>query len=414
MKIAIILGRGIEGAGVTRFASELNDYLNNNNFYSHIFAVNEKQWPRKNLQILNNYSLISVSQFKDVSIKLNNEFDIVLYCSIPAKKGYSEKCIEDFYQYLVCDVIKPKKFSTQNDHKKASLSRNANLFEINEKMNGIFSFSNETPFFEILQEKFGKNIINKFIPLKNGINFDELYSFRKEISIREKRITYLGRYATFKDPSRLYKFHPYIKSFNFKSELIGIERSIGAVYPMFKFEDMKTSKHNIEMIDCTDEKKFYVNRSEQSNELPYVYGPYDRIKTLSSIGDSLFGCSFYNIDENANGNNIEYAQLEMIGIGLIPFFDYDWSIHTKVNNISINSIDNFGVFLKKDLSNAKECADKLEEIYLNTSLRKKYLDTSFQAVEGYSSKIVFKEMIENMINFDITNDIKINKKRGLF
>ncbi|MDD5651148.1 MAG: hypothetical protein PHF86_12160 [Candidatus Nanoarchaeia archaeon] len=414
MKIALILGRGIEGAGVTRFATELNNYINENNMYSHIFAVNEKSWPRKNLQNIINYSLIEVDQFKELSIKLNTEFDLILYCSIPAKKGFSQKCIDDFYNYLICDVIKPKKFSTQNDHKKQSLARNANLYEINEKMDGIFSFSNKSPFFEELKIRYGKNILNKYIFLQNGINFKELLKYRKDIKDREKRVTYLGRYATFKDPFRLYNFHSYIKRYNFKSELIGIERSIGAVFPMFKFSDMKTSKHNIEMFDCTDSKKFYTIRSKQDIQLPYVYGPYEREKTLNEIGDSLFGCSFYNINSDANGNNIEYAQLEMISVGLIPLFDYDWSLHTKINNISLNTIINFGIFLKKDLSNAEECAFNMNEIFLNLELRKKYYDTSFESIQVYSSDVVFKKMIDTMQNFKQLSYSIPFKKRTLF
>jgi hypothetical protein len=180
---------------------------------------------------------------------------------------------------------------------------------------------------------------------------------------------------------------------------------------MFLYEDLKTTKHLKEMHDCT---QFFIAREDQTIEFPYVYGPYNRIDTLSKIGDSLFGCSFYNISSDANGNNIEYAQLEMISIGLIPLFDYDWSLHTKIENISINILDYFGIFLKKDLSNAEECANKLEEIYNNLDLRKKYIDSSYEYIQSFSSNVVFLNMIETMNTFTSKNVEIKNKVKKLF
>ena len=50
MNIAILLGRGIEGCGVTRFATELQSYLLSQDYQCKSFAATDKKWGRKNSQ----------------------------------------------------------------------------------------------------------------------------------------------------------------------------------------------------------------------------------------------------------------------------------------------------------------------------------------------------------------------------
>jgi hypothetical protein len=50
MKVAIILGRGIEGCGVTRYALEEQDWYKKNKIECNIYASCDKKWGRKDAQ----------------------------------------------------------------------------------------------------------------------------------------------------------------------------------------------------------------------------------------------------------------------------------------------------------------------------------------------------------------------------
>jgi hypothetical protein len=127
----------------------------------------------------------------------------------------------------------------------------------------------------------------------------------------------------------------------------------------------------------------------QDRNLPYVYGPYDRLKTLKEIANNMFGVSFYNLKPEMLGNNMEFAQIEMIVIGLIPLFDYDYGSNLKINGTPLKDIPYFGLFLKKDLSNAEEVAQKMVEIANSEELFNKYLETSLSTIAQYNKNNAF-------------------------
>lgn len=389
IKIANILGRGLEGAGVTRFSIELEHYIKDILNYDYTtFVIEDKKWPRSKSQT-QNFNIVKVkdNNLKNLSEELN-KFDVVMYNSIPAKKGFSDKCINEFLEYIVRSVKSCKKIIIQNDHKIQSLSRNANILDISKEMDFILTFSKNSQFIKLL-EKNNISTKSKIIEFRNGMDFSLLKDFIKPIDKRLKKISYLGRFATFKEPWRLYNFHPYIKKYNFISHLVGIERSIGALEKMFKQPSKMVNLSNIK--NPTYE--------ENDTNLPFVYGPYNRIDGINAVSNGSFGCDFFNITEG-QGNILEYAQLEVIGVGLIPVFDYEWSIKTKtIDDITYNSINNFGLFLKKDLSNAEEISNKMNEIYEDKSIFKKYIDTSFEvAYENFDSSNSFKDLLNKILS----------------
>ena len=86
MKIAIILGRGIEGCGITRLAIEYKNWLEKNNFKADIFALIEKKFSRHKSH---DFQYQSFSPKDDVSSKLNN-YNKVVYLSVPSIKNSKE------------------------------------------------------------------------------------------------------------------------------------------------------------------------------------------------------------------------------------------------------------------------------------------------------------------------------------
>lgn len=354
MKIAQVLGRGIEGAGVSRYAYEMNQWLLKNNYQADVLVINEKKWPRMKKAPIKVYE--TIDQYNtDELVNLFNSYDYIFIHSVPSIK-HSKDC-QDRFKEAVERTSTPKVIF-QNDHKLQSLSRNANFLDICKSCDRIASFGINTPFYLKVKDVLGEQeALNRYVHLHNSFDTSKLLQYQKENHLN--RITYLGRYATFKDPKRMLSLLNVNTTHNCELECIGIERSIGAVSNFF-WIDPKTPILN-DKIEFFTQLQPVENRD--FNKL-YVFGPYDWEEGVEALSNSMFGASFYHLPPETYGDNIEYAQVEMVGVGCIPIFDYGFgeSVHAYENGVSTGKrlidIENFAVFLKKDLSNLQEVAQK--------------------------------------------------------
>lgn len=89
MKIALILGRGIEGAGVTRYMIEICGFLKTNNIEHTVYVIDDKKWGRGKSQDMPIYEMITKDNIGIIANTLN-KFDYVFLNSVPSKKGHSE------------------------------------------------------------------------------------------------------------------------------------------------------------------------------------------------------------------------------------------------------------------------------------------------------------------------------------
>ena len=111
MKIAILLGRGIEGCGVTRFATELQSYLLSQNYECKSFASIDKNWGRKKSQDTNILEFNN-DEIPEIRKELNN-FDIVFYQSLPSKSN-SELYKNNFPKRPQDTFVKQKQYVMGN------------------------------------------------------------------------------------------------------------------------------------------------------------------------------------------------------------------------------------------------------------------------------------------------------------
>lgn len=413
MKIALILGRGIEGAGVTRYMIEICGFLRKIGIEHKVYVVDDKKWGRGKVQDMPEYNNITEKNIVTIIDELN-KFDYVFINSVPSIK-HSKWAIDGFLNMV--KNIKTKKIIFQNDHKIASIHRNANFFELCNLCDGIVSHSITSPFYKKLIEEFGSEVKSKFIQLQVGFNFSQLDKYRKSDHV--KKITYLGRYATFKEPDRLFGFLPYAKQNNILLEMKGVERSLGALNIFYDDIEKRIPKHDIIQVD----KTFYQLGissldADRSYEYIYVFGPYEYVDGMETLSSSLVGADFYHLNADAYGDNFEYAQCEIIGVGTVPMFDYHWAENCyiwengKKTNKRFVDLENYGLFVKQDLSNVKEIVEKINDIYSNKELKKKYLECSFEVTKNHcDSEFIFQNLINDIQKLE---KAKIIKSKALF
>lgn len=360
-KVAILLARGVEGCGVTRYALEEQKWYNNNGIQCDIFASLDKKWGRKKAQE-NNIIEFNNSEIISLRDKLNKEYDIVYYQSLPSKKGHSEEYQKLFYEHLVCGVTKPLKISHQNDHKLQSLSRNSMIWETMGQMDASFTHSLTSPFAKKMKE------MNPHVPLMKmglGFDFDELIKYWKPIESQVPRISYFGRFAGFKDPKRIIDMQPLLQKYGIIGEMKGIERSIGSLDLFYNDLNDRQNSYKTNIVEVKPNTIV-----KQTTDKVWIYGPYNRLEGVEDLSNSMFGADFYNLDAEAYGDNMEFAMCEIIAAGVIPVFDKHWADNCKhLSGIPFKDIHDFAIYC--DRSDLESTVKQMYELSIDHKEREK-------------------------------------------
>jgi hypothetical protein len=388
MKVAIILGRGIEGCGVTRYALEEQKWYQNNGMQCDIYAGADKKWGRKDAQE-NDIIEFGNNEIEALSKKLNDEYSIVYYQSLPSKKGHSESYQQAFYDHLVCAVTKPIKLSHQNDHKAQSLIRNSMIWETMAQMDASFTHSLTSPFAKKMKE------FNPDVPVLKmglGFDFDSLRQYWKPIETQKKRISYFGRFAGFKDPQRIVDMQPELERVGIIGEMRGIERSIGSLDLFYSDLSDRANSYRSNIHE--------VKKDENITQVPekvWIYGPYNRLEGIEELSTSMFGADFYNLDAEAYGNNMEFAMCEIIACGTIPVFDKHWADNcTHLNGTLFAKMKDFAVY--SDRSNLADTADQLAALANDHEAREARRQRCFEIAKQHcDNDVVYRRMHEDAL-----------------
>jgi len=408
MKVAILLGRGIEGCGVTRYALEEQKWYINNGHECNIIASSDKKWGRKDSQV-HDIKEFGLNQIDGIVDDLNENYDIVYYQSLPAKKGYSEEYQNAFYNKLVCSVTKPIKLSHQNDHKIQSVSRNFMIWETMAQMDACFTHSLDSPFAKKMRENNPGVVLVK---MGLGFDFDSLKQYWKPTETQKRRLSYFGRFAGFKDPQRIIDMQPHLEESNIIGEMRGIERSIGSLDLFYEDRNKRDTTYRTNIHEV---KKSEMD-PEQTTDKVWIYGPYNRIEGIEELSTSMFGADFYNLDATAYGNNMEFAMCEIIGCGTIPVFCKHWADNcTHIEGTLFADMKDFAVYIDKN--DLKSGVDELELLANDHDLREKRRLACFEIAKKHAdNSVVYKQMHKDAcwIPKRTPNKIEIVKTTSLF
>ena len=158
-KVAIVLGRGTEGCGVTQCAIQMQKVTN-----ADILSAKDKKWGRAKGLDIRQEEFMMGTEWAHYAQKINENYDLCVIYSIPSK-SHPQDCQDNFISFL--KAINIRKAFINVDHKAASIARNANLKEVCENVDVIMTHSLENDFSKFMT----KNKIQT--PLtKMGLGFD--------------------------------------------------------------------------------------------------------------------------------------------------------------------------------------------------------------------------------------------------
>tara|TARA_Y100001937_G_scaffold89478_1_gene121030 strand:- start:1797 stop:3071 length:1275 start_codon:yes stop_codon:yes gene_type:complete len=415
MKIGVLLGRGVEGVGLTKNVVEFQKLYPE----VEIYATIDKLWQRMNsMDFKVNYfrgadwNEISkpTKKFPDLLtctqvIDRINKLDMCIVYSVPSK-SHPEDCINNFIKMM--DEIKVRKSLVQVDHKIHSINRNAGLAEISSKMNVLMCHYTENPFGKWVK----KNNIET--PLTNmGVGFNFNKDYWKPIEQQNPNLVrWVGRTAMWKGPDIMIDFHnDHLRKNNFITMLEGLEASIN--YPAVLYKNPKELTGRRDVINYfRPEKGIDINESknpeygtEEINKGAYLYGAYTHSEMMERMSLGGFGSDLMYFNENIYGDNVEYCHTDCFAAGVIPIFHKhfcDNVIHKKQGK-PISECKDTGT-LGVDAENAETVCSQMIILSNDNVMRDEWRNMMFEFWKDHcDSSIIYKDIINKTLNYNEKN-----------
>lgn len=351
MKVAIVLMKGFDGCGVSRFAIEHQKYLRSNSKICDIYAFADNTYCREKAH--KDKEVIFYKKFTDVDF---SNYDILVLNSYP--KDFSE---EDFNYYKSLKCIK---VAMMHEILRANVSRIKNVWDWIFASDLVSSFSDTMDFVKDLKDKgFDMNRYFSFKMAVNDEDMEKLYNGSLNAD-KKNRLIYFGRWTSMKDPSRLYSYKTLDIGNSLDYSMIGIERSIGAFYDIFKNDLCDAPKLSF-LENINDFESANIDKNKVG-----VFPPVNRDTALQILNNSMFGCSFYRLKDNKInnlGNRMEFTQIE-ISCVCLPVFDISWGKNTfdSVTGKSFYELDSNAVY--SDSNNLNKSLEEMEMLINNKDI----------------------------------------------
>ena len=93
-KIAIVLGRGTEGCGVTQCAIQMQKVTK-----ADIYSAGDKRWGRAKGLDIRQKEFMMADEWEKTADELNNKYDLVIIYSVPSK-SHPQGCQDNFVPFL--------------------------------------------------------------------------------------------------------------------------------------------------------------------------------------------------------------------------------------------------------------------------------------------------------------------------
>tara|TARA_R110000765_G_scaffold9042_2_gene28540 strand:- start:3825 stop:5042 length:1218 start_codon:yes stop_codon:yes gene_type:complete len=373
MKVTLILGRGIEGCGVTKFSIEQMRWMKEHGYDYRVFASKDKKWTRTTSHECQEIEELKFADKEsiDTIVAHANTCDVVVFNSLPSIK-HPEGAIAGFLDLL--DRIDTKVALIQHDHSMLSINRNAGLKEAVKRADIIFAHSMTNDFVQYAKDVSGSDSfglfetapVKNFSPFQPGINFeaikDQYWKPLDETNVNEHK--WIGRTTTWKGFKQMFQFHR--ECLSTSPQIIttfeGIEKS--PAFMIFKTcgEFNECIKYKIE--DYTD---------MNGGELPYVFGPYNNEDLMHRLSRSGFGYQLSILKPHFIERSIEYTHAEVVCAGAIPVFrkKYGDQCTHRVYGKALTACENSGTIWLDD-DNMKPAWDLMVKLSNDPELRDKW------------------------------------------
>lgn len=410
-KIVLVLGRGIEGCGVTKFTVEHEKYLIQHGYDYEILAIVDKKWSRSKAH--------SFQKITQVKLEKDEEFEIakkviqsgtVIVNSLPPV-SCPELVVNRFSELL--DLVTKKIAYVHHDHTIHSLRRNTCIDQILKRADFIFAHSTKDSDFMRYAEKtitlsdeqassnslsflFGDDepegkVIHKFQP---GMFFDEVRAkYWQPIEDQDPRHhKWIGRTTSFKGYDIMFEWARHLMPLDHLVTFEGLEESLAIVSVKEKYDFHNFLKKKVAEIDVT---QYYGDK-------PCLFTQYMHEPMMNRLKTCSFGYQLTKLDERFIENSIEYTHCELAAIGVIPVFRkkyFDVCQHRKTGNPITQDKNTGTIFLPETYEEMAECVELVKKLSEDNAMRDDWREMAFEYYkEHQDASYTFKKFMIQLNN----------------
>jgi len=397
--ISIIMGRGIEGCGVTKFTLEQLAYHKSVGDSVKVFASKDKSWTRKNAH---NVEEIECFKFADKELASNmirecNEKDFVIINSLPPLSA-PDAAKETFQRLL--DEVKVPIALIQHDHAMASIRRNACLDEAIKRADVIFAHSPSNGFANYAGELVGPKVSlfgteegTPIVSFQPGMAFEPVrnkYWVKDLNRVDTEHHKWIGRTTSWKGYIEMFKFvENYLKPNGQLTTYEGIERS--PAYLGFR--------ELAEFEECLADDIASYNFTESYGGNAHVFGPYIQEEMLHRMALSGFGYQLSRLKPEYIFRSIEYTHCEVVCTGTIPVFNKRYGercTHRATGKKLIEHEESGTIWL--DENNLENAWNQMREVGLCHMTRNKMRNDAYEFYRQHQdASHTFKELTNKIL-----------------
>lgn len=407
-KIAIVLGRGIEGCGVTKFSLEQSAWLCKNGYICRIYASKDKLWNRRNAHQIENLTILKFSNDQEMAkmIQECNDSDLIIINSLPSI-GHPEKCIQAFKSAL--ERFSKPVVLIQHDHLNHSLRRNALLEESTNKADVLFALSRTNDYSEFVKKltsaesessldaflEGGTTITptqkKNIMPFQPGLSFDEIRK-RYWLPIEAQdplQNKWIGRTTSWKGYDLMFKFHnQHLRAGGYITTFEGIEKSPA-------YMDFRTLSEFHPMITSDPDLI-----KTEPNQPAYVFGPYNNERMLHRLAKCGFGYQLSRLGARFVESAIEYTHCETVCSGVVPVFRKQFGdncTHRLIGD-KLTACKNSGTIWLDD-NDMQPAYNLLDKLARDSIMRNEYREMAYAFYKDHQdSAYVFQDLFRKIQN----------------
>lgn len=369
MKIALLLGLGLEGGGPSKHTEEFSAVYPADTYY-----LADKKWQRSHVHDLAAKPLYFKD--KEKAAETLSAYDIVIIFTVP-HASHGEEITNNFIYVL--QNTKAKKVFLQITHTKHFL-KTPRLDEYVKEMDLTVTYAKNYYY------NWHKSITDKpCVSVDNGlvgIDFDRASKkYRVDASMQKEEIRWLGRGSSVKNGRLMIDFHD-----KFPETTTILEGLEAGIY-------WKTFTEGFNVENYFRPKKNPPYGLEEKNKC-YLYPHFVNDEAMKRVARSMFGADLFRVKGCDYGNSMEFCHLEIVSAGAIPIFHEDLGkVVLNADKQPVVNDDSGTLWLSP--SNYEKVAKQIRDLKGSLTLRKEYRRKSFEYWKKHSdSKVVYPKLMK--------------------
>lgn len=425
MKIIQFLGE-LDEHGTGRYIIELNEALK---MAGHdvelVYFENDFDKTKKFVQRIPNVTYMQYGQ--ELFDKLNSA-DIIML-NILIHINAPEQSRKEYYDTVINKINGPKIVAFNNEHGTPRYKVFVNEFtgeDQHDLLRKIDKFVTFSPFNKLYKkiEKEYPEISKKYIHMQHPYRFTN--QSIADFDNKYRRVTYMGRFAAFKDPSYIVRHKAEFEKNNYQLEMRGMVRTFTLAFTpgmVYDFHEDGTRTPTNNTLDLMTKKAIttrypgepldLIHFNDRDLSKVYLFGRYNREEGMEAMKHSQFGCNFiYFKNHFAFGDNVEYTVAEMVDMGTIPLLNYEimsnCRLYDKDGNMTNKKATDYscGICFKRDGSNISEAIDQMNKLSSDKEAYDKYRKECLEFYKELFDPVkVANKLIKDILNDDNTQSL---------